>query len=164
MQRALTAVRLRVSNSHMAVSESGTRRASDKSTVELAGDLARQTSTLMHHELELVKADVKQKVRVAGAGAGALGTGGVAALLGAACFTVAAIAALHVAIPLWAAALVMGGIYMFVAGVSAGAGLIELRRARGPVGTEAIESTKEEAAWLTRQARSSRRSPAGERS
>jgi hypothetical protein len=134
-----------------------TRRPTDKSTVELAGDLARQTATLVHHEIDLVKVDLKDKARRAGAGAGVLGAGAVAGLMSAACMTAAAIAALSIAIPVWAAALVMGGLYGFIALLLAGSGVFEMKRARGPLAQEARESTKEEAAWLTKQARSARK-------
>lgn len=134
-----------------------TRTASEKSTVELAGDLAKQTATLVHQEIDLVKVDIKDKARRAGAGAGVLGAGAVTALLSAGCMTAAAIAALSLAIPVWAAALVMGALYGFVALLLAGSGVFELKRARGPIAQDARESTKEEAAWLTKQARSARR-------
>lgn len=131
--------------------------AREKSTKELAGDLARQTSTLIHQELELAKADIRDKAKFAGAGAGAMGAAGVAGGLGLACATAAGIAALSLVWPVWAAALLVSAVYVVLAGVFAGVGLLGIRKASGPVAAEAIESTKEEAAWLTRQARSARR-------
>ena len=129
----------------------------EKSTKELAGDLARQTSTLVHRELELAKADIKAKARDAGAGAGAMGVAAVAGLVGLACATAAAIAGLALVWPVWAAALLVSGVYLVLAGAFAGLGLVGIKKASGPVAAEAIESTKEEAAWLTRQARSARK-------
>jgi len=129
----------------------------EKSTKELAGDLARQTSTLIHHELDLAKADIKDKAKVVSAGAGAMGVAAASGLLGVACATAAGIAALALVWPVWAAALLVGAFYLLLAGTLAGAGILRIKRASGPVATEAIESTKEEVAWLTRQARSGRR-------
>jgi high-affinity Fe2+/Pb2+ permease len=134
-----------------------TRRPSEKSAVELAGDLAKQTATLVHHEIDLVKVDLKEKARRAGAGAGVLGAGAIAGLLSAGCMTAAAIAALSIVIPVWAGAVVLGAFYGFVALFLAGSGVFELKRARGPIAQDALESTKEEAAWLTKQAKSARR-------
>lgn len=129
----------------------------EKSTKELAGDLARQTSNLVHRELDLAKADIKAKARDAGAGAGAMGVAAVAGLVGLACATAAAIAGLAVVWPVWAAALLVAGVYLVLAAAVAGVGIAGIKKAGGPVAAEAIESTKEEAAWLTRQARSARR-------
>lgn len=130
----------------------------EKSTKELAADLARQTSTLVHHELDLAKADLKVKAKAAGAGAGAMGVAGVAGLFAVACATAAGIAALSLVWPIWGATLLAAGVYAVAAGMLAGVGLLGIKKASGPVAADAIESTKEEAAWLTRQARSARKS------
>lgn len=130
----------------------------EKSTKELAGDLARQTSTLVHRELDLAKADIKAKARDAGAGVGAMGVAAVAGFVGLACATAAAIAGLAIVWPVWAAALVVAGGYLLLAAAFAGVGISGIKKASGPVAAEAIESTKEEAAWLTSQARSARKS------
>lgn len=130
----------------------------EKSTKELAADLARQTSTLVHHELDLAKADLRVKAKAAGAGAGAMGIAGVAGLFAVACATAAGIAALSLVWPIWGATLLAAGVYAMAAGMLAGVGLLGIKKASGPVAEDAIESTKEEAAWLTRQARSARKS------
>lgn len=130
----------------------------EKSTKELAGDLARQTSTLVHRELDLAKADIREKAKLAGAGAGAMGVAAVTGLLGLACATASGIAAIALVWPVWASALVVSGAYLLIAAVFAGTGILGIKKASGPVAAEAIESTREEAAWLTRQARSARRS------
>lgn len=130
----------------------------EKSTKELAADLARQTSTLVHRELDLAKADLRVKTKAAGAGAGALGVAGVAAAFAVACATAAGIAALTLVWPVWGATLLVAGVYAVAAGMLAGIGLLGIKKASGPVAADAIESTKEEAAWLTRQARSARKS------
>lgn len=129
----------------------------EKSTKELAGDLARQTSTLIHQELDLARADIRDKAKVAGAGAGAMGVAAVTGLFGLACATAAGIAALSLVWPIWAAALLAAALYTVLAGILAGAGVVGIKKASGPVAADAIESTKEEAAWLTRQARSARK-------
>ena len=73
------------------------------------------------------------------------------------CATAAAIAGLALVWPVWAAALLVSGFYLVLATTFAGVGIVGIKKASGPVAAEAIESTKEEAAWLTRQARSARR-------
>lgn len=130
----------------------------EKSTKELAGDLARQTSTLVHRELDLAKADIREKAKMAGAGAGAMGVAAVMGLIGLMCATAGVIAAISLVWPVWASALVVSAGYLLVAAIFAGSGILGIKKASGPVAAEAIESTREEAAWLTRQARSARRS------
>ncbi|MEL4504415.1 phage holin family protein [Luteococcus sp. H138] len=53
----------------------------DRSIGEIVGDLSRNFSTLVHQELELAKAELKQDAGRAGKGAGMLGGAGIAAHL-----------------------------------------------------------------------------------
>ncbi len=126
-------------------------------TSELVGDLARQVTDLVHEEIELAKAELAQKARQAGLGAGAMGAAAVLGLLGLGCLLAAAIAGLHLVIALWVAALVVGGSCLLVAGMTVLAARRAVRQATPPVPTEAIESTKEDVRWLKTQATSARR-------
>ncbi len=129
----------------------------DAPTSELAGDLARQVTSLVHNEIELAKAELAQKGRRAGLGAGAMGAAAVFGFLGLGCLLAAAIAGLHLVVAVWVSALVVGGACLVVGGVSVLAGRHEVRQATPPVPTEAIESTKEDVRWLKTQATSARR-------
>ncbi|HLI73626.1 MAG TPA: phage holin family protein [Acidimicrobiales bacterium] len=112
---------------------------------------------LVHEESELAKAELAQKARQAGLGAGAMGAAAVLGLLGLGCLLAAAIAGLHLVIALWVAALVVGGSCLLVAGMTVLAARRPVRQATPPVPTEAIESTKEDVRWLKTQATSARR-------
>ncbi len=141
----------------MATSDVQQRPPSEKSTVELGGDLARQMAALVHHEVELAAAELSEKGKRAGIGAGMFGAAGVAGLLAAGCLTACAIAAVHLVLALWLAALVVGALYGAAAGVLLVAGRGQVRRATPPVPSQAVESAKEDVEWLKTQARSARR-------
>jgi hypothetical protein len=125
-----------------------------KSTAELTGDLARQVTSLVHHEIELARREIGEKGKRAGLGSGLFGAAGVLALLGVGCLLACAIAALHLVLPVWLSALVVGGVLVIVAGALALVGGGELRRAAPPLPTGAIEHAKEDVAWIRTHARS----------
>lgn len=131
--------------------------ASDKSVVELSGDLARQMSTLVHHEIELAKIEMAEKGKRAGLGAGMFGGAGILAGFGVACLTACVIAALHLALSVWLSTLIVGAGYMVIAGTFAMAGRRQIRQATPTVPTDALESSKEDVEWLKKQAKSARR-------
>ncbi len=137
--------------------EESSLTAGDKSTAELLADFSRELTSLVHHEIELTKTEMLEKGKRAGLGAGFLGAGAVAGLLAAACFTATAIAAISLAIPVWAAALAVGFSYLVVAGTAALAGRKELVEASPPIPGLAMESAKEDVAWLKLQTKSAKR-------
>jgi hypothetical protein len=61
------------------VQNAGSNPAAQKSVAELSGDLARQMTALVHHEIELAKAEMTQKGKRAGLGAGMFGAAGALA-------------------------------------------------------------------------------------
>ena len=71
----------------------------DQSLPELLKQLSADTTRLVHQELELAKAELAQKGRQAGAGAGLFGAAGAIGLLGAAALTTCFILALHAVMP-----------------------------------------------------------------
>ena len=127
----------------------------DKSAAELTSDLARQMSNLVHDEIALAKVEMSEKGRRAGRGAGMFGAAGVLAFLGLACFATAAIAGIAVSLPVWAAALIVGGALLLGAGLIALRGKREVEDAAPPLPTAAIQSTKEDVEWLKTHAKSS---------
>src|SRR5438046_1716186 len=130
--------------------------AAEKSMAELGGDLARQMTALVHHEIELAKAEMTQKGKRAGLGAGMFGAAGVLAAFGFGCVTACFIAALQLGISVWLAALIVGLVYFAVAAVLALMGRRQISEATPPVPAEAVESTKEDVEWLKTQAKSAR--------
>ena len=74
----------------------------DKGLGELVKDLASQTSTLVRQEIKLAQAEVTQKGKIAGKGAGMLAGAAVVALLGLGALTAFLIIVLDSFLPLWA--------------------------------------------------------------
>jgi uncharacterized membrane protein YqjE len=118
----------------------------DRGIGELVKDLASQTSTLVRQEIKLAQAEVTQKGKLAGKGAGMLGGAAVAALLGLGAFTAVLIVALDGALPLWLAALIVTVLWLAVAGVLALAGKKALQAATPPV-PQTVETVKEDIQW-----------------
>ena len=128
----------------------------DETVAQLLRDLSRQTTTLVHQEVELAKAELGAKGRRMGAGAGLLGAAGVIALLGAGALVAAAIAGLTTVLSVWLSALIIGAALLAVGGVIALSGKKEIQEASPPVPTQAVESTKEDVEWLKTQAQSAK--------
>jgi uncharacterized membrane protein YqjE len=128
----------------------------EKGFGELVKDLAGQTSTLVRQEIRLAQAEVTQKGKVAGKGAGMLGGAAVAALLGLGALTALLIIALDAALPLWLAALIVTLLWLAVAGGLAVAGRNALRAATPPA-PQTVETVKEDIQWAKTQTGSARR-------
>jgi uncharacterized membrane protein YqjE len=124
---------------------------------ELLKQLSTETTTLVRQELELAKAEVSEKGKKAGLGAGMFGGAGVSALLGLAALTAALIAVLDTGMATWLAALVVGVLWLAVAGVLALQGKNKVREATPPVPEQATESVKEDVQWAKTQAQSARK-------
>jgi VIT1/CCC1 family predicted Fe2+/Mn2+ transporter len=91
----------------------------DPSIGELMSQLSSQVSRLIRDEMRLAEKEFQQSARHAGIGAGLFSVAGLLAFFGAATFIAAAVAALSLVLPLWAAALIVGAILFVAAGVTA---------------------------------------------
>ncbi len=128
----------------------------DKSLAELLNNLSQELGVLVHQELELAKAEVTAKGKRLGAGAGLLAGAAVLAFLALGAVVACIIAALSEAIAVWLAALIVGVVLLAIAGGLGLLGKADIQRASPPVPEEAIESTKEDVAWLKTQVRSAK--------
>jgi len=124
---------------------------------ELLRELSNQTTTLMRQELELAKAEVTEKGKQAGIGAGMFGGAGLFGLLASIALTICLIAALDTAMDTWLAALIVTVLWAAVAGVMALMGRKKVQQAGPPVPEQAIESTKEDVQWAKSRATSESR-------
>ena len=124
------------------VAEGSTPASAGLSTGELVSQLSEQTSRLVRDELQLALAELKQKGKQAGIGAGLTGAAGLIALYGLGALLVAVIAALALVLPVWAAALIVGAALLVLAGLLALAGMRQVKRATPPMPEQAIASTK----------------------
>ena len=129
----------------------------DRPVGELLKQLSQETTTLVKQEIELAKAEMSEKGKEAGAGAGMLGGAGVGGLLALIFLSLAAVAGLDTAMPAWLAALAVGTVWAVVAGVLALRGKSKLQQATPPAPEQAIESTKEDLEWAKTRAESARR-------
>src|SRR3954447_2137663 len=82
---------------------------------ELIKELGEQTSTLIRQEFQLAQAEVTERGKRAGRGAGMLAGAGVAALLGLGALTALLIVALDGALALWLAVLIVMVVWFAVA-------------------------------------------------
>ena len=129
----------------------------DQSTGDLVKALSQQTSELVRKEVDLAKAELTEKGKKAGVGAGMFGAGGLAALFGLACLTAALIAGLSEGMDTWVAALIVGVIYLAGAGIAALMGREKIREATPLAPEQAVETTKEDVQWAKTQIRSETR-------
>jgi phage-related minor tail protein len=115
---------------------------SQSSTGELIGQLSDQLSRLVRDEVRLAQAEVTQKAKRLGKGAGLLGTAGVVALFGAGSLVTAAILGLATVLSGWLAAIVVAAVLFLVAAVLAFVGKKDVDRATPPLPTETIASVQ----------------------
>lgn len=123
---------------------------------ELVKDLASQTSTLVRQEIQLAQAEVTQKGKVAGKGAGLLAGAAVFGLLALGALTAGLIALLDKAMATWVAALIVMALWAIVALVLAKAGQKALKQATPPV-PQTVETVKEDIQWAKTQTGSAQR-------
>jgi uncharacterized membrane protein YqjE len=114
---------------------------------ELLKQLANETTTLVKQELELAKAEMREKAGKAGPGVGMWGAAGVTGLLALGSLTAFLILALDGAMPNWLAALIVGLVYAAIAGFLYLRGKQKVEEAGSPVPEQTIETLKEDVQW-----------------
>ena len=129
----------------------------DRSIGELVKQLADQTSTLVRQEMELAKAEVAQKGRQAGKGAGLIGAATVVGLLAAGALTAFLIMLLDGALANWLSALIVGVVFGAIAAVLALQGRKRVQEAGPPVPEQTVETVKEDVEWAKTRAGSAQR-------
>ena len=113
---------------------------------ELVKELSSQTSTLVRQEIELARAELEQKGKHAGKGAGMLGGAAIAGLLALGALTAGLVALLDTAMATWVAALIVMALWAIVALVLAKTGQKSLQQATPPT-PQTIETVKEDIQW-----------------
>jgi hypothetical protein len=124
---------------------------------ELVKQLADQTATLVRQEAELAKAELAQKGRQIGKGAGVLGAAAVIGLLAAGALTAFLIMLLDGVLANWLAALVVAVAFGAIAAALALVGRNRIRAATPPVPEQTVETVKEDVEWAKTRAGSARR-------
>jgi hypothetical protein len=128
----------------------------DANASELVKRLTEQTSRLVHHEVELAKAELSVKGKQVGVGAGLFGGAGVFGLYALGALTAAAIAGLGELMAVWLAAVIVAVIWAAVAGVMALVGKGRVQAGSPPVPEQTVESTKEDIQWAKQSAQRGR--------
>ena len=134
---------------------------------ELVKQLAEQTTTLIQQEIQLAKVETKEavdlakaemtdKAKEAGKGAGMLGAAGVLGLLAGIAFTAFLILVLGTFLPDWLAALIVTVLYAAIAAVLSLRGKKQLQSI-DPKPQQTIETVKEDIEWAKTQNKSATR-------
>jgi len=121
---------------------------------ELLKRLSNETTQLIRQELELAKAELAEKGKTAGLGAGMFGAAGVTALLGLGALTACLILALNHAVADWLAALIVAAVWTAAAGVLALRGRDKVQEASPPIPEQTVETVKEDVQWAKTQRQS----------
>ena len=120
----------------------------DASTGELIGRLAEQLSTLVRDEARLAQVEVTRKAKRLGLGAGLFGGAGLMAFFGLAVLITAAVLGLAEVLPGWVAALIVAIVLFAAAGVLALVGTKDVAQASPPVPTQAIAGVQADIATV----------------
>ena len=129
----------------------------DRPIGEVARDPTRDLSLPVRQEVELAKAEMAEKARIALPGMGMIGGGVVLAMCAAGAATAFLVLLFALFLDAWLAALVVAVLIAAVAGALAYVGKNRVAQAGTPLPEQAIENVKEDAQWLKEQAKSARR-------
>jgi uncharacterized membrane protein YqjE len=115
---------------------------SGRPTSELVKQLADQTTSLVRAEVELAKAELSEKGKRAGIGAGLFGGAGVVSLYGVGALIFAAGLGLAKVVDGWLAALIVAVVLFVLAGILALTGRGQVKQAVPPVPEQTVRSVK----------------------
>jgi MFS family permease len=129
----------------------------EKPIGDLLKQLSQETSTLVRQELDLAKAEMTEKGKKAGKGAGMFGGAGVAGLMALFALTLTAIFALDRAMDGWLAALIVTAVWGAIAGVLALTGKKKVQEATPAAPEQTVETIKEDVEWAKTRTRSAQK-------
>jgi len=116
----------------------------DTSTAQLVNQLSEQVSRLARDEIRLAVAELKDKGKHAGVGAGMFGAAGVFAWWGGLSVVAGLILLLALVLPPWAAALIVAAALLLFAGVFALVGRGQVKQATPPVPRQAMDNVQQD--------------------
>ncbi len=126
------------------------------SLAELVKQLSEQTSRLARQEVELAKAELTEKGKRAGLGAGMFGGAAMFGFYALGALVAAAILGLATAVAAWLAALIVTAVLGATAGLLALLGKSNVEQATPPVPEQTTESVKEDVQWAKTRAQAAR--------
>ncbi len=119
-----------------------TSNSDERQVGDLVQQLSQQTATLVRQELQMVQLEMKEKGKRAGIGAGLFGGAGGLAFYGLGALLAAIVLGLATFLEPWIAALIVAVVLFAVAGVLALTGKKQVEQATPPAPEQAIASTK----------------------
>jgi hypothetical protein len=129
----------------------------EKSASELLKQFSEDATTLIRKEVELAKAELTEKGRQAGKGAGMFGGAGLFGVGAFGALTTFLILVLAEAMDAWVAALIVTVLWGGVAAVLAIQGKQKVEEAAPLQPEQTVDTVKEDVQWAKRQAASARR-------
>lgn len=132
------------------------RRTDEQSLGELVRQLSDQSTLLARKEVELAKAEVAQKGKQLGIGAGAFGGAGAIGFYALGALTATLILVLAEFLDPWLGALIVTVVYAAIAGVLALVGKQRVEAGSPPTPDRAIESSKRDIEAAKRSAKEAR--------
>jgi lipopolysaccharide export LptBFGC system permease protein LptF len=124
------------------------------STAELVKELSREVSQLVHEEIALARAEMTQKGKRAGIGAGMLSGAMVLALAATGGSMAFFVLVLDTWMPAWLAALIVTAVYGLAAVVLGLRGKERIAQASPPTPQRTMDSVKEDVQWAKTHAKS----------
>lgn len=117
-------------------------KASKPAVSELVTRLSEQTTRLVRDEMRLARAELKEKGKHAGVGAGLFGGAGLIAFFGGATLITTIILALALLVPAWLSALIVTVALFIIAGIAALVGKKQVKKAAPPTPETTMDNVK----------------------
>ncbi|HIW63417.1 MAG TPA: phage holin family protein [Candidatus Stackebrandtia excrementipullorum] len=112
------------------------------STTQLVQRALEQMTRLMRDEIALARAEMASKAKQAAAGAGLFSGAAVFGFFAFGCLITAAVLGLALVLPGWAAALIVAGALLLIAGILALVGRGRMKKASQPLPQQAMDGVK----------------------
>jgi Putative Actinobacterial Holin-X, holin superfamily III len=132
-------------------------RLREQSMGELFKQLSEDLSALVRQELRLAQAEMTEKGKRAGMGAGIFGGAGLIGVMALGTLTACFVAALATGMDVWLAALIVTVVYAAIAGLLALQGRERMQEATPPIPEQTVETVKEDVQWAKTQLPSGKR-------
>jgi uncharacterized membrane protein YqjE len=132
-------------------------READRPIPVLLRELGDEIATLVRQEFELAKVEIAEKAKPAAVSVGMFGGTALFALGAFGALTAFLIALIALALPVWAAALIVTVVYGIVAGVLAMTGKKKMQEAAPFVPEQTAQTVKEDIEWAKTRAKSGAR-------
>jgi uncharacterized membrane protein YqjE len=124
----------------------------ERSTADIMQTVVRDMGDMVRAEIRLARAEMTEKAKKAGVGAGLMGGAAVVGLLAGASLTAAAIAALALVLPVWASALIVCVLLACLGGALFAAGRSKFKAVQ-PVPQRTVQTLKDDVEWAKHQMR-----------